>query len=363
MGPFAFALIALTSLMLLNFISRQFGELVGKGLPWPVISEFFLLSIPFTLALTIPMATLVAVLYAYSRLASENEVTAFKANGVSPFRLVAPAIVAGVVMSGLLLAFNDQVLPRANHELKTLQEDISQTKPTFLLHEQVINTVAEGKFYLKAGQVDRQGSKLKDVVIYNLADPIRRRTIYADSGRIAMEENGRDLDLDLFDGQMHEVATDKPSQLNRLFFKQQRIRVKDVGKGLELHTSDASNKGDREMGICEMQSRLWQAEFQYTIAERDFIAAQKKQALQAFAPKSLKPPEPKGLGWVYCHALDMFGTVKVAHAADVASAGLHRAVAADTVPKPVAKTPAQDTVPKVPATPPEVQSAVQDTTK
>jgi lipopolysaccharide export system permease protein len=40
-GPFTFALTALTSLMILNFISRQFGELVGKGLPASVIAEFF----------------------------------------------------------------------------------------------------------------------------------------------------------------------------------------------------------------------------------------------------------------------------------------------------------------------------------
>ena len=75
-GPFVFALTALTSLMILNFISRQFGELVGKGLPASVIGEFFLLSIPFTIALTLPMSVLVAVLYAFSRLAAENEVTA-----------------------------------------------------------------------------------------------------------------------------------------------------------------------------------------------------------------------------------------------------------------------------------------------
>jgi lipopolysaccharide export system permease protein len=135
LGPFTFALTALTSLMLLNFISRQFGELVGKGLPWSVIGEFFLLSIPFTVALTVPMSVLVAVLYAFSRLAAENEVTALRASGVSPWRLVGPAIAGGVVMSILLLAFNDQVLPRANHQLKSLQDDISQTKPTFILKE------------------------------------------------------------------------------------------------------------------------------------------------------------------------------------------------------------------------------------
>jgi len=69
-GPFTFALTALTSLMLLQYIARQFGNLVGKGLTWQVITQFFLLSIPFTVAMTLPMAVLVAVLYAYSRLAS-----------------------------------------------------------------------------------------------------------------------------------------------------------------------------------------------------------------------------------------------------------------------------------------------------
>jgi lipopolysaccharide export system permease protein len=353
LGPFLFAFLALTSLMLLNFISRQFGELVGKGLPWQVIAEFFALSVPFTVALTVPMAVLVAALYAYSRLASENEVTAFKANGVSPWRLIMPALGVGVIMSALLLAFNDQILPRANHELKTLQEDISQTKPTFLLHEQVINTVAEGKFYLKAGQVDRAGSKLKDVVIYNLADPVRRRTIYAESGAIAMEPNGRDLDLDLYDGQMHEVSTDKPTQLNRLFFKQQRIRIKDVGKGLTLHSADDSNKGDREMGICEMQQRLWAADFQYAIAQHDFGAAQRREAIRTAPPKLGKPPEPKGLGWAYCRMIHLFDA-KVLHAAELRDAGLHLTVVADTDPRPVIPAAqVQDTTLKPAVKPPD----------
>ena len=78
-GPFVFALSALTSLLLLQYIARRFGDLVGKGLSWQVITEFFLLSIPFTVAMTLPMSVLVAVLYAFSRLAAENEITALKA--------------------------------------------------------------------------------------------------------------------------------------------------------------------------------------------------------------------------------------------------------------------------------------------
>jgi lipopolysaccharide export system permease protein len=335
-GPLTFALTALTSLMLLNFISRQFGELVGKGLPWTVITEFFLLSIPFTVALTVPMSVLVAVLYAFSRLAAENEVTALKASGVSPWRLVSPAIAGGVVASLALLAFNDQVLPLANHRLKTLTDDIQQTKPTFALKEQVINPIAEGKFYLKAGKIDRGAKgRMKEVVIYDLADPTQRRTIYADSGRIGMASNGRDVVLDLYHGQMQEVATDKPGQLNRLFYDHDLIRVRDVARDFQKSDSQTSSKGDREMGVCEMQRRLWQAEGTYVQAQRELDEVEhppKTRRYDVAVPPNPRIPEPRGLGWLYCRALDGLLRVRSAHAAEVDPATLHRGV------------PAQDTV-------------------
>ena len=43
-APLAFALSALTALMLLNQIAKQLGNLVGKGLPASVIMEVFVLS-------------------------------------------------------------------------------------------------------------------------------------------------------------------------------------------------------------------------------------------------------------------------------------------------------------------------------
>lgn len=372
-GPFAFALTALTSLMLLNFISRQFGELVGKGLPWKVIGQFFLLSIPFTIALTVPMSVLVAVLYAFSRLASENEVTALKANGVSPWRIVLPAILGGVVMSIALLAFNDQVLPRANHELKTLQDDIAQTKPALLLKEQIINSIAEGKFYLKAGKItnDPARARLWQVVIYDLADPARRRTIYADSGRIAFAANRVDLDLNLFHGQMLEVSTDKPSQLDRLFFDQDRIRMRNVGTGdFKASQSSAATKGDREMSVCEMQRRLWLAQNQYEMDLREYQEVKSPpKAPTLAAPVRPKTTEPRGLGWAYCTMLHAVSSVREAHAADVSTATLHRVVAPaigaqDTTPKKkpdtTAATPVQDTsAKKSPAPNAPVPSALQ----
>ena len=43
--PFLFALSALTCFELIRQIARKLGDLMGKGLPWTVILEFFLLTI------------------------------------------------------------------------------------------------------------------------------------------------------------------------------------------------------------------------------------------------------------------------------------------------------------------------------
>jgi len=332
LGPFTFALTALTSLMLLQYIARQFGNLVGKGLRWQVILEFFLLSIPFTVAMTLPMAVLVAVLYAFSRLASENEITALKAGGVSMRQLLLPSLSLAFVLALVMLAFNDQVLPRANHRLAVLQMDIFRTKPTFALREQVLNTVKEGQLYLRAGHLDEGSSRMRDVTIYDVANPVNRRTITADSGKIELAPNQRDLVMTLYHGLMETVPTDKPGQLTRLYYMQQLMRVAGVASQFqETGNADTVSKGDREMSVCEMQAALAKADTGVQRARFDSLEAQWEHdsiaavlaaptaAIGKARPRPKPPagPHPKapkykvpfGIGSAYCTLLAGAGRV------------------------------------------------------
>src|SRR4051812_17947015 len=103
LAPFFFSLIALTSLLFVNVIARRFPDLAGKGLSTHVILEVCWLSFPHILALTLPMAVLVAVLYAFSALAADNEITALKASGVNLRRLLIPLLGASTVLAGFML--------------------------------------------------------------------------------------------------------------------------------------------------------------------------------------------------------------------------------------------------------------------
>ncbi len=294
-GPLVFALSALTSLLLLNFIAKKFPDLVGKGLEWSVIAEFLLLSIPFTLAMTLPMAVLVATLHAFSRFASENEITAFKASGVSMQRLVRPVIIASGFVALFMVWFNDQVLPRANHRLATLQADIARVKPTLALSEQVINEIVRGQLYLRAARIEPISNQMRDVTIYDLADRERRRTIRADSGLLSFSRTGEDLILTLYDGNTVEVASDAPQRLQRSFFKQDLFAVRGIATRLEREDPRPVWKSDRELTICELQQRV-----QLSVGTRDTVWMRMKAAENPGQEIGTPPGAPFGLATLYC---------------------------------------------------------------
>ena len=322
-GPFVFALSALTSLLLLQYIARRFGDLVGKGLSWQVITEFFLLSIPFTLAMTLPMAVLVSVLYAFSRLASENEVTALKAGGVSTRSLMRPALVASVFLAMFMLWFNDQLLPQANHELATLQLAIIRTKPTFALKPQVINTVKESQLYLRAGGIDQdQSGRMTDVTIYDLSDQPNRKTIFAAYGTLAFAENHRDLMMELFNGYVMSSPTGQPDRLHRIYFKRYQLRERDVANQFQSINADSSAKGEREMSVCEMQKEYEASNARVHAALDDSLRIvwrlnENRQAAPTPAPKPTPVQKRGGIGAVYCNFITKYFHVKEAAAAEL----------------------------------------------
>lgn len=308
---------ALTSLLLLQYIAKRFGELVGKGLPWSVIGEFLVLSLPLTIALSLPMAVLVATLYAFSRLAAENEITAMKASGVSLRNLMAPVLLAALGVTFFMVGFNDQILPRSNHKLRTLQGDIAQKKPTFALREQVINEVSPGKLYLKAGRLSQTTNVMRDITIYDLGDYTRRRTIYADSGNMTMSPDQADLLLTLYSGTVQDVPVQSPEQLQRLYFKTQLIRVRGVGNEFQKTQND-TYKGEREMSVCEMQRNAVQARKQFYDARKEFkekvaLAKDRKVKLsKEVLATSTAEPIDVGIGRAYCSLLKKTGVKELA---------------------------------------------------
>ena len=334
-APFVFALGALTSLMLLSQIAKKFGSLVGKGLPWTVIAEVFALSVPFIVAMTLPMAVLLAVLYAFSHLAADNEITAMRASGISVYQILLPVLAWGVFMSGFNFTFVDQVLPRSNARLRNLLIDIGRKKPTFELQEQVINEVPPSQYFLRANRIDGATGHLREVTIYDVGGDASRRIIYADSGLMAYAEGQKDLGLRLYDGSIHQYRPMDPAGFQLTYFKVNDIRVKNVFDELQRNTSEAV-RGDREMSTCEMLDVIHDAARERAEAERDRreLLRGDLRALLALPPVEEPDapvqvePRPAYCGWL--QSVQDLVLPKTAEAQGAAQGGTQRAAQGKT---------------------------------
>jgi lipopolysaccharide export system permease protein len=261
MGPFLFALSAITAIIFLNSLSQRVGDLVGKGLPWTVIVEFMVLSLPHVVALALPMAVLVAVLYAFNDLVASNEITALAAGGVPPRRLMIPVVGLGVIAATVMYYFNDRVLPESNHALKNLMVDLGRKSPTLELREQIVNELrpAGGSelYFLTADGIDHEKSTLTNVAIYDANDPLRHRTTYAARGEMAFNEARTDLYLTLYDGVVHEAQDDPAGGFQRLYFDWQIVPLRGVGNELERRVG-GTDRSDREMSIAMLSDNATQ---------------------------------------------------------------------------------------------------------
>src|SRR5215204_5051986 len=291
--------------MLLSQIAKKFGALVGKGLPWTVIGEVFALSLPFIIAMTLPMAVLLAVLYTFSHLAADNEITAMRASGISAYQVLKPVLLWGACMAAFNFTFVDQVLPRSNARLRALLIDIGRKKPTFELREQVINEVPPSQYFLRASRIDAATGKLRGVTIYDVGGEASRRIIYADSGSMAYAEGQTDLSLRLFNGSIHQYRPAEPTRFQLTYFSVNDIRVKNVYDELQRNTSE-SIRGDREMSTCEMLNVVRESKQEQIEArrERTELIRRDLRVLLALAPlPPTQPYKPDSTESGYCNWL------------------------------------------------------------
>jgi len=253
-GPYCFALIFLTFLLMMNQLVLLFNRLIGKGLEISVIGEVFMLSIPFILASTIPMAILIATLSAFGRLANDNELVTMRACGISPYRIIFAPLVASVVVAFLLFQFNERVLPDMNHQLRNLLLDISLKKPTIQIQEGRFVDEFPG-YNILAERVDMEKSRLYDITIYDKTDQDEPRTIIAKEGDMRFSADERKLIITLYDGEIHAVDPENKSKYRRMTFENQTLFIKGSG-GKFKRREGPSYRGDREMNTTMLLNEV-----------------------------------------------------------------------------------------------------------
>lgn len=250
-GPFLFSVVLVMGIFLLQFLMKFLDQLAGKGLSAAVIIELITMNLAWMLVLAVPMGVLVATLMAFGSMASNNEITAMRASGVSLYRMMAPVFIASILVCYLLIRFNNDVLPDANHQVRVLQTDISRKKPTLTLVPGMFTQLLQGHSIL-VRKTFEHSNDLEGVTILDYSQPMLTATITAHHGTISFSSDYQKLIMDLSDGEIHQINNQLHHQYRIVRFKKHRIVMEAEGFNFQRSQAGAFTRGDRELSASAM---------------------------------------------------------------------------------------------------------------
>jgi lipopolysaccharide export system permease protein len=225
-------------------------RLVGKGLDTWVIIQLIIYNLSWMVALVVPMAVLVASLMAFGNMSQNNEVTIIKSSGVSLYKMITAPLIAATIIGYLLVLFNNDVLPDANHQAKLLMQDISRKKPTLSLEPGIFSQEVSN-YAILARDIDPKSNNLTQVTIYDYTNPRKMNVVTAEKGKIFFSKDQSKLIMDLTDGQIHESDIYETNTYRKLIFKNHRITM-DADQFSFQQSAPGGPRGERELSTNDM---------------------------------------------------------------------------------------------------------------
>ena len=259
-APFLAALFGITFLFIVDFLVKILDNVLSKGLPASTVLEIFVLNLAWMLSLSIPMAVLVACLMAFGRMSGDHEITAVKAAGVSPLSMMRPVLLVSMLLTVLMVLFNNWVLPEANHRSVELMNAVSRKKPhVFIDAGRLITQFPDVQLWVN--RIDPVSGTLYGIQVYEMERKGAPRIVYADSATMDYVDNGANLMFRLRSGETHIVDPDDPSNYFRIRFFSQDLAMKNVDDRLERRSRNY--RSDREMPVEMMMDVVKEARARY----------------------------------------------------------------------------------------------------
>ena len=100
------------------------GDIAKNHISAFIVLDYFRFLVPYMTYTLAPLAALVATLITLAILAKNNEVVAFKASGISLYRLTLPLGLAGCLIAGGMFLLSETYLPYANTRQNALRSEI-----------------------------------------------------------------------------------------------------------------------------------------------------------------------------------------------------------------------------------------------
>ena len=246
--PFIFSLLMITFVLFINFLLRAIDRFLGKGLELGTILEYLFLNMAWIIALSVPMAVLLASLMTFGRMSEDNEINAMRSSGISFLSIIYSPLLLGVLVALLLTFFNNFILPEMNFRARLLSGDIYRKRPDMNIEPGIFLDNLPEYSMIIGGKSD---GLMTDVRIFSKGKQQAQTSIQANSGTLGTLADA--FLLTLYDGEIHELEVGDFSNYRRIIFETHVINI--PADDLLLNRRDSSSRSDREMTVPMMREK------------------------------------------------------------------------------------------------------------
>jgi LPS export ABC transporter permease LptG/LPS export ABC transporter permease LptF len=178
------------------------------------VLEIFLLTLPNTFKVTIPMGVLVGVLLGLSRLAADSEIIAMRASGLGIGYFVRVASIVAVTGTLVGLANSLYLAPRANQAILDMQQALETSQASYEIQPRVFyEDFRNFVLYVQDVRSGTGAANWRQVFMADVTDPGTPLITTAASATVASDST-QVLLMRLRDGSRHETVANQPQQYN-----------------------------------------------------------------------------------------------------------------------------------------------------
>ncbi len=273
--PFAIGVGVFTFFLVIDRIYQLTDLVITKNVPFALVMPLLLYMLPAFLALTLPMATLVAVLLVCGRLAGDLEVAALKASGVSPLRLFRPFLAAGIVVTLLIAWLTLMVGPWSSGAFQRQLFRILQSRAATGIKERTFSATFN-QFVIYVDEVSPSQVRLKGLLVSDERNPEQSRIIVAREGRLLSDEATRRITLRFLDGSISESDVG-----DRRRFRQTYFSLYDMSLPVDSPLTAASKeeKPEKQLPLRQLISEADRLHREGQIATPYYVELHKRFAL------------------------------------------------------------------------------------
>jgi lipopolysaccharide export system permease protein len=128
--PFLYCVAGFIAIWFIFDLSDNLPDfLQGRATP-EFLLAYYKSQIPEIIVITLPIATLLALLYSLTAMSRSNEIISMLGAGVSVVRVMVPLMVVGLLLVGVTAVFNYAAAPHAAMAKKQMIRDVKRDKPS-----------------------------------------------------------------------------------------------------------------------------------------------------------------------------------------------------------------------------------------